>query len=490
MRHMLASRRPAAPAELDAARETDTRIVTDTQLARYRKFPVRPVNRTRVRRTLGSAASREGSRQNPQGGHMGTDAVAATEQPPRSLAGRTALVGPGLVAAATGVGAGDIVSSLAAGARLGMALLWAVLLGAVLKYALAEGVGRWHLASGSTILHGWRALGRWTMWYFGVYIIIWGFSFGAAAMSATALPLNALFPVLSVRVWGIICGLVGFVLVAAGRYQFFERLMTVLVGVMFVTVVGCAIAVVSDVDSFAAGLTPQLPADSIVYVLGLLGGVGGSITLAAYGYWIREKGWRRPAWMGVMRLDNGVAYVITGIFVVAMMIVGTALLFETGQEVTGEEGLVDFAAMLQQRLGGGVRMLFLLGFLSAAATSLLGVWNGVSLLFADFVRVARGASEKETDAYVSESSPAFRFYLAWLTFPPMALLFLDEPIVLVLVYTALGAIFMPYLAVTLLWLLNRHIAAQYRNGWLSNVALATSALLFLAIAINEIVAQL
>jgi Mn2+/Fe2+ NRAMP family transporter len=56
------------------------------------------------------------------------------------MAGRTALVGPGLVAAATGVGAGDIVSSLAAGARLGMALLWAVLLGAVLRYALAEGI--------------------------------------------------------------------------------------------------------------------------------------------------------------------------------------------------------------------------------------------------------------------------------------------------------------------------------------------------------------
>ena len=41
-----------------------------------------------------------------------------------------------------------------------------------------------------------------------------------------------------------------------------------------------------------SAMTQQLPEASLVYVLGLLGGVGGSIALAAYGYWLREKGWR------------------------------------------------------------------------------------------------------------------------------------------------------------------------------------------------------
>ena len=59
---------------------------------------------------------------------------------------------------------------------------------------------------------------------------------------------------------------------------------------MFITVVGSAIVVVSGAGSLLSGLTPQLPADSIVYVLGPLGGFGGSITLAAYGYWLREEG--------------------------------------------------------------------------------------------------------------------------------------------------------------------------------------------------------
>ena len=46
--------------------------------------------------------------------------------PPRR--GRWKLIGPGIVAAATGVGAGDLVATLIAGSRFGYALMWACLL--------------------------------------------------------------------------------------------------------------------------------------------------------------------------------------------------------------------------------------------------------------------------------------------------------------------------------------------------------------------------
>lgn len=76
------------------------------------------------------------------------------------------LVGPGLVAAATGVGAADLVATMIAGQRYGYALLWAVIIGTIMKIVLVEGVGRYSLATGNTMFHGWRELGRWTSWYF------------------------------------------------------------------------------------------------------------------------------------------------------------------------------------------------------------------------------------------------------------------------------------------------------------------------------------
>ena len=118
---------------------------------------------------------------------------------------RWSLVGPGLVVAATGVGAADLVATLIAGSTYGYALFWAVVIGCVMKVVLVEGAGRYTLASGHTIYEGWSSLGSWTAVYFGPYIVIWGFVYGAAAMAGTGLPLANLFPVFSDRPRGASC---------------------------------------------------------------------------------------------------------------------------------------------------------------------------------------------------------------------------------------------------------------------------------------------
>ena len=398
------------------------------------------------------------------------------------------LVGPGIVVAATGVGAGDLVATLIAGSEYGYALLWAVVLGVVVKIALAEAVGRWHLATGSTIFAGWRSMGIWTSVYFVLYVAIWGFVYGATAMTSSALPLAALFPALPIWAWGMICGVVGLAFVWFGDYRLFEWAMTVLIGVMFVIVVGLAILVTPDLGELVTGLVPRLPEGSAVYTLGLVGGVGGTITMAAYGYWVNAKGWRDASWMRVMRLDNRVAYITTGVFVVAMLIVGAELLFAADIALTeGDRGLLDLDEVLEDRFGPVVSTLFLVGFFATSFSSLLGVWQGVSLLVADFVRTHRAGPDGQLSGDVEKSWP-YRGYLLWLTFPPMALLFLGRPFALVVAYGAFGAFFMPFLAGTLLWLLNsRRTPARWRNGWLSNTLLAAAAALFLVLCVNEIV---
>ena len=250
------------------------------------------------------------------------------ETTPASPRRRWSLIGPGLVAAATGVGAGDLVATLVAGSRFGYALLWAAILGAIVKVALAEGVGRWTLATGRTMFDGWSSLpggaGRlnWATLYFAIYVVIWGFVYGATAMTASALPLAALIPGADIKLIGMASGLIGLGLVWFGGYSLFEKVMAGLVGVMFVTVVGLAIIVAPDVPRLLTGLWPTLPEGSAFYTLGLIGGVGGTITMAAYGYWLNAKGWRGPEWMGAMRIDNRVAYAVTALFVIAMLVVG------------------------------------------------------------------------------------------------------------------------------------------------------------------------
>ncbi|URM89840.1 Nramp family divalent metal transporter [Streptomyces sp. MRC013] len=402
-------------------------------------------------------------------------------------------IGPGIVVAATGVGAGDLVATLVAGGRYGYTLLWAAVLGCLIKISLAEAAGRWHLATGRTLLDGWLSLGPWTTVYFTGYVAVWGFVYGAAAMSSTALPLAALFPgVMDLKWWAVLCGVGGLLFVWFNRYAVFEKVMTVLVGVMFLVTVYLAVRVAPNLGDLPAGLVPALPDGSLLYTLGLVGGVGGTITLAAYGYWVNAKGWRDTGWMRVMRLDNRVAYATTGVFVVAMLIVGAELLHTSGIVLAeGDKGLVDLGGLLEERYGAATAKLFLVGFFATSVTSLIGVWQGVSLLFADFVARLRGrggAPAVPGEAAVpAERSVPFRAYLLWLTFPPMSLLFLDRPFFLVVVYGVVGAFFMPFLALTLLWLLNSSRTPRgWRNGWFGNAMLGAAGVLFLVLCVEQV----
>jgi Mn2+/Fe2+ NRAMP family transporter len=255
---------------------------------------------------------------------------------------------------------------------------------------------------------------------------------------------------------------------------------------MFVTMVGAAMLTLPNLGELLTGLVPRIPEDGLVNTLALAGGVGGTITLAAYGYWLREKGWSTPEFMRVMRIDNTVAYVVTGIFVLATLVVGAELLYSTSVAIeTGDAGLVDLGVVLQDRYGEWAGKLFLLGFWAAAMSSLVGVWNGVSLMFADFMTHARGGSSEDPDARAGGTW--YRAYILWLTFPPMAMMFLGKPVWLILAYGVLGAFFMPFLAVTLLWLLNTdRTPHQWRNKLHSNVLMVLCALAFIALCVNEV----
>ncbi len=390
---------------------------------------------------------------------------------------RWKIIGPGLVVAATGVGAGDLVATLAAGSRYGYSLLWAVVVGVILKIVLVEGAGRYTLATGYTIFEGWRKLGRWTTWYFGPYIVIWGFVYGATAMSSTALPLAALFPQVSLTLWAVIMGVAGFLMVWFNAYATFEKMTAALIATMFVTVVGLAIIATPNIPAVLRGLVPMIPEGGLVYTLALAGGVGGTITLAAYGYWLREKGWVTPKWMKVMRIDNTMAYVLTGVFVLSMLIVGAEVVQAAGVTVgAGDEGLVDLSDVLNDRYGDVIGTAFLVGFWAASFSSIIGVWNGVSVMFADFWGNMRGVESGHPSTRVG--GKYFKFYLLWLTFPPMLLLLLGRPIGLILTYGVLGALFMPFLAITLLGLLNgKRVPKEFANRLHTNIALGITAVL-------------
>lgn len=399
-------------------------------------------------------------------------------------------IGPGFVIAATGLGAGDLIAATVAGVKFQTALLWAVILGALLKGALNEGLARWQLTTGTTLLEGWiEKLPKWVKYYFTAYLFLWSFLVSAALMAACGLAANALVPALSINQWAILHSLLAAVLVIYGRYGLFENLMKLFIGLMFVTVLVAVFHLPLDMSQITRGFLPSLPENSFKLILGVIGGVGGSVTLLCYGYWMREKQWQGPEHISAMRIDLWCAYGITAIFGICIVILAA----HTRPEVVKGSGiLLAMADQLKTTLGNTYELVFLVGFWGAVFSSMLGVWHGIPYLFADFMLMQKNSTETTPTAKEANlhASKPYLIWLLYLALPPYILLYFEKPIWLAITYAVAGAFFMPFLAGTLLYMNNKvRWLSQHQNGIVGNLLLISALLLFVVLLTQKLLSQ-
>ncbi len=394
----------------------------------------------------------------------------------------------GFLVAATGVGAGDLITASLAGSEVGLVLLWAALAGSVLKWVLNEGVARWQMATSTTLIEGWIShLGAVVHWIFFVYFLVWSYVVGGALINACGVAASGLVPVGDLSVskffWGIVHSLLGLTIVRAGGFKAFERIMSVLTVLMVAAVLLTVVLISPDWSGVVRGLTiPKIPARGAGWLLAVMGGVGGTVTLLCYSYWIKEKGRMGRRGLKESRIDLSVAYSLTAFFGVAMVIIGSRI--KVGGR--GDAVALDLADQLASVLGPAGRIIFLLGFWGAVFTSLLGVWQGVPYMFADFLRLRRRHPESETGPVDLKKTPAYRHYLLALAVFPLSLLWLKIQLVQY-VYGIIGALFMPFVALTLLILNNRSrlVGREFRNHWIANALLLITLGFFIYIGIRE-----
>jgi Mn2+/Fe2+ NRAMP family transporter len=378
-----------------------------------------------------------------------------------------------------------MVASTIAGAEFGLTLVWALAAGVVVKFAIAEGAARWQLATGRTLIEGWRDhLPRTALLAFFFYFIAWSYMVSSALVAASALVPAAVMPGVPLWIWGVLHAVAALVLVHVGHYDRFLWVIKWFIGLTFGAVAGSALLILlwSGADWSHAGARTPITAG---YTLSLIGGVGGTVTLLSYGYWMREAGWAGIAVLPKARTDLLLSFGLVFAFCLSMIFLATQIDWDGAILDEGPRLCLLLADRIGQEIGPVGRGVFLLGFWGAAFSSVLGVWHGVPFLFDDGVHLWRHEPPS------GQQGLAYRSWAWCLTLASISALLIERPVWLVFAYTIVGSLFFPFAIGTLLWLNNsRHLNVSARTGGLLNGVLGSALLLYFYLAREPIEAAL
>ena len=190
-------------------------------------------------------------------------------EPPQKLRRRLTLVtaasvlGPGAIVASANIGTGEMVFAARGGALFGYALLWAFLVSAAAKAALAYSFNRYTVVAGEHPMARWATLFRgprgWFTLLMGVVSIAavpsWvgglGVGLGDLMASITAVGTGALWATALIVLSGLLSWF--------GGYQNLERAQTVIVGFMLLAIAISVVVLQPDWLAALGGLLPTVP---------------------------------------------------------------------------------------------------------------------------------------------------------------------------------------------------------------------------------------
>ena len=107
----------------------------------------------------------------------------------------------------------------------------------------------------------------------------------------------------------------------------------------------------------------------------LIGGVGGTLTVLCYGYWIREEGRHGVEHLRSCRIDLATAYAMTAIFGLAVVVIGSRLGPLPGGGATLVVAVARELEVALGEIGAIAKWAFLIGAWGAVFSSLFGVWQ-------------------------------------------------------------------------------------------------------------------
>ncbi len=258
------------------------------------------------------------------------------------------IAGPGILFASTAIGVSHLVQSTRAGAEFGMLLVGFVVLASLLKYPFFEYGSRYANATGTSIIDGYKKLGRGALWlYFIITLASMFFVTGAVGFITTGFFSN-LFQIDFLQDWVIIILFaICVTILIIGRYNALDGIIKVIAIVLLITTVSAFLFALQNgpiipVEGFAP---KELWDDAgILFLLALMGWMPTALDLSSWNsLWTIERikqSKYKPKLCETL-FEFRLAYTVTAILAVMFVTLGSYIFFGSGERLSNNNA--DFA---------------------------------------------------------------------------------------------------------------------------------------------------
>jgi Mn2+/Fe2+ NRAMP family transporter len=255
-------------------------------------------------------------------------------------------LGPGLLFAGAAIGVSHLVQSTRAGADFGFGLVWALVLINLIKYPFFQFGPRYALATGESLLEGYKRLGKGVLLVYYVLNLGTMFTIQAAVTSVTAGIVARLLGISSSAWISVFVALICFAVLWRGRYGWLDKSMKVIVFLLSIsTILAVAFAFIQQPD---IPWTQVLPVEENewVFLIAFMGWMPAPMDISVWhSLWALEKKKIQPdTTIKSTLFDFNTGYVVTLLLGVCFIILGASVLYQS--EVALSTNGATFAGQL------------------------------------------------------------------------------------------------------------------------------------------------
>lgn len=252
-------------------------------------------------------------------------------------------LGPGLLFAGAAIGVSHLVQSTRAGADFGFGLVWALFLVNLFKYPFFQFGPRYAMATGETLLDGYKKLGKGVLITYFILTFATMFTIQTAVTIVTAgLAVSLFGDFLSIEAWTVIILIICFLILIKGKYSFLDKLMKVIIVTLTLSTI-IAVILASSENSHLLNFEQILPkgAIEITFLIAFMGWMPAPLDISVWhSLWAIEKHKDDVEYSVKSSLfDFNIGYLATVILGLGFIALGALIMFQSGETFSSIGGV-------------------------------------------------------------------------------------------------------------------------------------------------------